>query len=219
MTNQDLINELELLDNDKYVSVSETEAKKKLNKKEIQEAEKEEKRKLIYEIQQEKLKNIKDKKSEIKNIDEEFTELHGKTKLENLNLIKQYILLFPAQLQDFKYKKSGSNEQLIEVINEIRAIVEIGTVDSFVMNSVYDTILMLENYTKPTKFNVIGLSNALKLNPNFNNLCKQVMLKHNIGSSMSPEMQLLMITTTTIYMTIQKNQQKSQIDQYLNQKI
>ena len=87
------------------------------------------------------------------------------------------------------------------------------------MSSVYDSIALLEPYSKPTRFNVIGLSNALKLNPNFNNLCKQVMLKHNIGSSMSPEMQLLMITTTTIYMTIQKNNNKSQIDQYLNQKI
>ena len=193
--------------------------KKKQSKKEIIESEKEEKRKMLFEIQQEKMKNIKEKKTEIKNTDEQYTEIHGKTKLQNQNLIKQYIILFPQQLADFKYKKNGSNEQLIEVLNEIRAIVEIGTVDSFVMNSVYDTILMLEAYTKPTKFNIIGLSNALKLNPNFNNLCKQVMLKHNIGCSMSPEMQLLMITTTTIYMTIQKNQNKSQIDQYLNQKI
>ena len=128
-------------------------------------------------------------------------------------------MLFPEQLQDFKYKKSGTNEQLIEVINEIRAIVEIGTVDTFVMSSVYDTIAMIEPYSKPTKFNIIGLSNALRINPNFNNLCKQVMLKYNIGTTMSPEMQLLMITTTTIYLTIQKNQNKSQIDQYLNQKI
>ena len=217
MSNLELIKELELLDNDKYVSEIETQKQKKQSKKEIIESEKEEKRKMLFEIQQEKLKNIKEKKTEIKN-EEEYTELHGKTKLENQNLIKQYIILFPHQLSDFKYKKNGSNEQLIEVLNEIRAIVEIGTVDSFVMNSVYDTILMLEPYTKPTKFNIIGLSNALKLNPNFNNLCKQVMLKHNIGSSMSPEMQLL-ITTTTIYLTIQKNQNKSQIDQYLNQKI
>ena len=219
MNNQELIDQLQDLDNDKYISEVETQKQKKQSKKDIQEAEKEEKRKLLFEIQQEKLKNIKEKKTEIKNTDEEYTQLNGKTKLESLHLIKQYILLFPGQLQDFKYKKTGTNEQLIEVLNEIRAIVEIGTVDSFVMNSVYDTILMIEPYSKPTKFNIIGLSNALKLNPNFNNLCKQVMLKHNIGSSMSPEMQLLMITTTTIYMTIQKNQNKSQIDQYLNQKI
>ena len=219
MNNQQLIDELEQLDNDKYISEVETQKQKKQSKKDIQEAEKEEKRKLLFEIQQEKLKNIKEKKTEIKNTDEEYTVLYGRSKLENLNLIKQYIILFPEQLQDFKYKKNGTNEQLIEVINEIRAIVEIGTVDLFVMNSVYDSIAMLEQYSKPTKFNVIGLSNSLKLNPNFNNLCKQVMLKHNIGSSMSPEMQLLMITSTTIYMTIQKNNNKSQIDQYLNQKI
>ena len=219
MNNQELINQLQDLDNDKYVSEVETQKQKKQSKKDVQEAEKEEKRKLLFEIQQEKLKNIKEKKTEIKNTDDEYTVLNGKTKLESLHLIKQYILLFPEQLQDFKYKKTGTNEQLIEVLNEIRAIVEIGTVDSFIMNSVYDSILMLEPYSKPTKFNVVGLSNALKLNPNFNNLCKQVMLKHNMGSSMSPEMQLLMITTTTIYLTIQKNQNKSQIDQYLNQKI
>ena len=219
MNNQELIDQLQDLDNDKYISEVETQKQKKQSKKDIQEAEKEEKRKLLFEIQQEKLKNIKEKKTEIKNTDDEYTVLNGKTKLESLHLIKQYILLFPEQLQDFKYKKTGTNEQLIEVLNEIRAIVEIGTVDSFVMSSVYDSIALLEPYSKPTRFNVVGLSNALKLNPNFNNLCKQVMLKHNIGSSMSPEMQLLMITTTTIYMTIQKNNNKSQIDQYLNQKI
>ena len=132
MSNLELIKELELLDNDKYISVAETEKQKKQSKKEIIESEKEEKRKLLFEIQQEKLKNIKEKKNEIKNTDDEYTELHGRSKLENQNLIKQYILLFPQQLQDFKYKKTGTNEQLIEVINEIRAIVEIGTVDSFV---------------------------------------------------------------------------------------
>ena len=106
MNNQELIDQLQDLDNDKYVSEIETQKQKKQSKKEIIESEKEEKRKLLFEIQQEKLKNIKEKKNEIKNTDEEFTQLIGKSKLENLNLIKKYILLFPEQLQDFKYKKN-----------------------------------------------------------------------------------------------------------------
>ena len=109
MNNQQLIDELEQLDNDKYVSEVETQKQKKQSKKDIQESEKEEKRKLLYEIQQEKLKNIKEKKTEIKNTGEEYTELHGKTKLENQNLIKQYIILFPHQLSDFKYKNNTAN--------------------------------------------------------------------------------------------------------------
>lgn len=75
--------------------------------------------------------------------------------------------IFREYLADFKYKKSSSNEQLIDVINEIRAIVEISTVDSFILSSVYDCIMMIEPYTKPTRYNVEGLAATLKLNPNF----------------------------------------------------
>ena len=48
MNNQQLIDELEQLDNDKYVSEVETQKQKKQSKKDIQEAEKEEKRKLLF---------------------------------------------------------------------------------------------------------------------------------------------------------------------------
>ena len=218
------IENLNELDNDKYVSQIETIKNKKIKDKEIEKEQKNDKRKLLLEIQQEKLENIKKDKLEKKvneNENENYTELYGKSKLENLNIIKQYQLLFTEQLADFKYKKSSTNEQLIEVINEIRAIVEISTVDSFILSSIYDCILMIEPYTKVTKFNLIGLSTTLKMNPMFNNLAKQVLLKYNMTSSASCEIQLIIIVTTSIYMTIQKNNTivRQNMNTFLNEKI
>ena len=107
------IENLNELDNDKYVSQIETIKNKKIKDKEIEKEQKNDKRKLLLEIQQEKLANIKKDKLEKKvneNENENYTELYGKSKLENLNIIKQYQLLFTEQLADFKYKKSSTND-------------------------------------------------------------------------------------------------------------
>ena len=220
MNTENEIQNLNDLDNDKYISKNETLKNTKLREKEIEKEQKNDKRKIIAEIQQQKLDDIKKHKLE-KNDDENYTELYGKSKLENLNTIKQYKLLFSEQLADFKYKKSSTNEQLVEIINEIKAIVEISTVDSFILSSVYDCILMIEPYTKVTRFNLEGLTNVLKLNPMFSNLAKQVLLKYNMTSGASCELQLIIVLSTSIYMTIQKNNSSTRknMNEFLNEKI
>ena len=220
MTNQDLINELELLDNDKYVSVSETEAKKKLNKKEIQEAQKEEKRQMQLDLQKQKIQNNEEKREEKKIKDaEQYSEIQGVSRLTKLNTIKKYKLLFQDELKDFTFKKNASSDELSIIITELQTIVELSSIDDFLLNSIYDTLLMLEPYTVPSKCNITGISTMLKLNPNFTSILKKLILKYDLSTSTSPEIQLIIIITTSLYMTIQKNQNKSQIDQYLNQKI
>ena len=211
---------LQELNNDTYISKIQTLKNKKLRDKEIEIEQKNDKRKLIAEIQQQKLDDIKKNKL-VKNDNENYTEIHGKTKLENLNTIKQYQLLFSDQLADFKYKKSSTNEQLVEIINEIKAIVEISTVDNFILSSVYDCILMIEPYTKVSRYNLEGLTNVLKMNPMFSNLAKQVLLKYNMMSGASCELQLIIVLSTSIYMTIQKNNSSTRknMDQFLNEKI
>ena len=78
---------------------------------------------------------------------------------------------------------------------------------------------MLEPYTVPTRCNITGISTMLKLNPNFTSILKKLILKYDLSTSTSPEIQLIIIVTTSLYMTIQRNQQNTQINEYLNQKI
>ena len=188
---------------------------KKLNKKEIQEAQKEEKRQMQLDLQKQK---IQDKEQKIKE-SEEYSEIQGVSRLTKLNTIKKYKLLFPDELKDFTFEKNASSDELSIIITELQTIVEFSSIDDFLLNSIYDTLLMIEPYTVPTRCNITGISTMLKLNPNFTSILKKLILKYDLSTSTSPEIQLIIIVTTSLYMTIQKNQNKSQIDQYLNQKI
>ena len=193
---------------------------KKLNKKEIQEAQKEEKRQMQLDLQKQKIQDKEEKREEKKIKDsEEYSEIQGASKLTKINTIKKYKLLFPDELKDFTYKKNSSSDELSIIISELQTIVELSSIDDFLLNSIYDTLSMLEPYTVPTRCNITGISTMLKLNPNFTSILKKLILKYDLSTSTSPEIQLIIIITTSLYMTIQKNQHKSQIDNYLNQKI
>ena len=213
--------ELEELNNDKYISKSETEKKKKENEKEIIKQTKKDKQKLQFDLLEEKIKNKKEE-SENKKIkeSENYTEIYG-SKLEQINTINKYKLLFPTELADFTYNKKSNSEQLAIIIEEIKTIVELQTVDSFLTNSIYDAIQSLEPYTKPTAYDISGISNILRTNPNVDKLLKQIILKHNLAGNTSPELQLLIIVITSTYMVIQQNKikKREEINQYLNQKI
>ena len=211
--------ELEELNNDNYVSKSETEKKKKENEKELNKQQKIDKKNLQTQLLEEKIKQKKEE-SENKKIkeSENYTEIYG-SKLEQINTINKYKLLFPTELENFTYNKKSNSEQLAIIIEEIKTIVELQTVDSFLTNSIYDAILMIEPYSKPTKYDISGISMALRVNPNVDKLLKQIILKYNFCGNTSPELQLLIIVVTTGYMTIQKNSNKESINKYLDQKI
>ena len=187
-----------------------------MNKKEIQDAQKEEKRQMQLDLQKQKIHDKEEKK--IKD-SEEYSEIQGASKLTKINTIKKYKLLFPDELKDFTYKKNLSSDELSIIISELQTIVELSSIDDFLLNSIYDTLLMIEPYTVPTRCNITGISTMLKLNPNFTSILKKLILKYDLSTSKSPEIQLIIIITTSLYMTIQKNQHKSEIDNYLNQKI
>ena len=213
------IDVLNKLNNDTYVSKSETEKKKKENEKEVNKQQKLDKKNLQTQLLEEKIKQKKEE-SENKKIkeSENYTEIYG-SKLEQINTINKYKLLFPTELADFTYNKKSNSEQLAIIIEEIKTIVELQTVDSFLTNSIYDAILMIEPYSKPTKYDISGISAALRVNPNVDKLLKQIILKYNFCGNTSPELQLLIIVVTTAYMTIQKNNNKDSINKYLDQKI
>jgi hypothetical protein len=123
-----------------------------------------------------------------------------------LKKIRQCKLLFSIELKTFKLKKSPSVEDLNLAIDEIQAILDSNTVDTFLTDSLINSIRIIEGATeKFENYNLSGLSDALKGNPQFKSLCTQLYLKYNIFSAIPPEYQLIFIISTTAYICKIKN--------------
>ena len=127
--------------------------------------------------------------------------------------------MFPTELKTFKIKKGSNVEELQAYILEIQIIIETNTIDSFLMDSVYSSLNLIEPLTVKTKFNIRGLSDLLKSNKQFNSLTKQIFLKYGCYSNVGPEYQCLLIIVSSVYITVNKNNNRNSIESYLNEKI
>ena len=224
--------ELNNLQNDKYISKIQLELDKK----------KEDKIKLDNEKQADKIRNreikaqkqiLEQEKINIKNEekiekekekleeDDEFnSQIIGRTRRELYNSISKYKELFKLELQHFKIKKNASVEELQSYISEMQVIIETTSIDSFLMDSLYTALGLIEPITKNTqKFNIIGLSDILKSNKQFNSLAKQMLLKYGCYSNVGPEYQVLLIIISSVYVIVNKNNNRESINNYLNEKI
>ena len=145
------------------------------------------------------------------------TEILGKDRRILLAKIQQYRILFPTELGKFKLKKKPTIDDLNDVISEMDAILDTSTVDGFVMDGIMQSFKVIEGASSHTRYNLSGLSDMLKNNKQFNSLVKQLYLKYQVFSKVPVEMQLGFIIMTTAYITIQKNKQRPQMEQYLNE--
>ena len=78
---------------------------------------------------------------------------------------------------------------------------------------------LIEPMTVKTKFNIRGLTDLLKSNKQFNILSKQIFLKYGFYSNVGVEYQCLLIIISSLYITVNKNNNRSSIESYLNEKI
>ena len=218
---------LKNLQNDKYISKSNLEKEEKINKKkqldDEKKIEKEQNKAFKAQnraIQQEKIdaKQQEKKEKEEQNEDDE-TQFLGKDRRQLLNRISQYRELFPSELKTFKIKKNSSIEELQAYIIEIQCVIETSSIDTFMMDSIYTVMNLIEPITAKTKFNVRGLTDLLKCNKQFNSLTKQIFLKYGCYSNVGPEYQCLLIIVSSVYITVNKNNNRSSIESYLNEKI
>ena len=141
---ENLVNQLENLQNDKYISKIQQEKQQKINKKQQLDDEKKnekEQNKAFKaqnrKIQQEKIdakQQEKKEKEEQQNEDDE-TQFLGKDRRKLLNKIAQYKELF-SELKTFKIKKGSSIEELQAYIIEIQCVIETSSIDTFLMDSV-----------------------------------------------------------------------------------
>lgn len=148
------------------------------------------------------------------------TEIMGKDKLILLNKIKQYKNLFPEELKTFKIKPKATITELKLYIEEMDIIISTNSVDAFLTDSILQCIKLMEIPTSQTKnLNISGLSDMLKANKQFNQLCKKLYLRYNCFEAVPDEYQLIILVATTAYVCRNKNAKKSEIDIYLNEEI
>jgi hypothetical protein len=132
--------------------------------------------------------------------------------------IKQYKILFPEELKKYKVKPNASILKLKEHLEEIEVLISLSSVDTFIMDSIFYSIKMVEGVSARTKnYNIEGLAEILKQNDQFLKLCKQLYLKYNTFEAVPAEYQLVMIVSTSAYICMQKNKHKSELNDILNQ--
>ena len=151
--------------------------------------------------------------------DENPTILIGRDRLFITKQINQYKVLFPNELSKFKVKKNANLDELNQALEECRALIEINSVDTFIMDSLLGSIKMIEGFTVDTSYDITSLSIMLKMNPEFQKLAKLLFIRYNIFNNIPIEYQMMMVVTTSIYLCIQKNNNKSSMNSYLNENI
>ena len=203
-----------------YQKEQELEQNREANLKQQKEAEKE-RIKYLKEAEKERSKQEKVNKQKINNDSELYSsdavEPQGKEKLLLLHKVKQYKNLFSDELKSYKIKPNCSIGELKGYIDDMDIIVNTSNVDQFITDSILQCIKLLEIPTSKLKnFNISGLSDLLKGNKEFHNLCKQMYLKYNVFSKIPPEYQLFILISTSSYICINKNKNKDSLEAYLN---
>ena len=220
-------NFLSELNNSNYQKEQEEEQQKEEKLKQSKELEKErikQEKEFMKQIEKESIKQERTNKSKINSDSELYsdtgTEIQGKDKLLLIHKIKQYKNLFPDELKTFKIKPNASINELKAYIDDMDIILSTSNVDQFLTDSILQCIKLIEIPTSKTKnFNITGLSDLLKANIQFHQLCKKLYLKYGCFDKIPEEYQLVILVSTTAYVCKNKNCNKSELEAYLNEKI
>ena len=215
------------LNNSNYQKEQEEEQQKEEKLKQSKELEKErikQEKEFMKQIEKESIKQERTNKSKINSDSELYsdtgTEIQGKDKLLLIHKIKQYKNLFPDELKTFKIKPNASTNELKAYIDDMDIILSTSNVDQFLTDSILQCIKLIEIPTSKTKnFNITGLSDLLKANIQFHQLCKKLYLKYGCFDKIPEEYQLVILVSTTAYVCKNKNCNKSELEAYLNEKI
>ena len=213
---------LEEMENDKYVNQIEIDKKQEIEDKKQDKIDKKQ-NKINSKITKEQKMEDKQRKIEEKNKEKQEkinesteTEIIGKTKRSLINKINKYKKLFKTELSDYRINKNASEDELKNHITNIQDLLDSTQVDEYINDSIYHCIKMIEPLTCNSKrYNITGLSTMLKMNPQFDSMCKKLMLKYNCFLQTPIEYQFLMCISTTIYLTIQMNQSKPTLNEFL----
>ena len=147
------------------------------------------------------------------------TEIIGKDKRVLLSKLNQYKLLFPDQLKTFKIKPNSSLEELQSALKEAEIIVETGNLETFLTDSILQSLKVIEGGSTLTKYDISGLSDALKKNNQFHSLVKQLYVKYSVFSKVPAEYSLVILVSTTAYTCFIINQRKKELNRFLDETV
>ena len=220
------------LTNTKFVSKSVIEKNEKERKAAEKEREKEEKKQQQQIKQQERSAAAAEKAAEraekkaAKAVDDDLfstkgTELYGRDKLELMSKIQQYKVLFSdnKKIAAMKVKKNASVDELQAYVAECDAIIDTDCVETFITESILQTISMAEFASTRTKYNIKGLSKMLRESPQFSKLCKQLYVKYKVFGSVPPEAQMGLLIMSSTWVCLEKNKKESHNQSTLNSTI
>ena len=210
-----------------YQKEQQEEENREANLKQQKELEKErakalkEQQKYMQQLEKEKVRNNKAKINGDSDLYSDTpTEINGKEKLILLHKIKQYKTLFADELKTFKIKPSATVSELKQYIDDIDVIVSTSDVDQFLTDSILQCIKLIEIPTSRTKnYNISGLSDLLRSNKQFHQLCKKLYLKYGCFEKIPEEYQLLVLVATTAWICRNKNLNKDSLEAYLNEPV
>lgn len=162
-------------------------------------------------------KKAKEPKDEL--FDNVGSEILGKEKRILINKINQYKALFPEELKQFKIKKGATIEDLENAVSECDAIISTGNVENFMTDSILACVHMVEGTTQRTKYDISGLSEILRNNPQFHKLAKQLYIKYKVFADVPPETQMLLLVATSTWIALETNKKRSTVNNFLNQSV
>ena len=213
---------LDGLNNDKYISQTEIDLQNKQIELERKEQEKINKQNTKMYTSTRPVKNIRiTHKEDVDDEDDLFsakpTIIHGKEKLVLIKKCQSYKIMFKNELKTFKIKKNATAEELNNAIDEMQNIIECTSTDEFITEGILQSLKLVEGVTANYKnYNLSGLSDMLKLNPEFKSLCKQLYLKYGSFTNISPEYKMIFLVSTTAYIVKNKNKNKIEINDFLD---
>ena len=150
---------------------------------------------------------------------EKGTIIQGRNKLMLMKKVVQYKSVFKDELKAFKIKKDANEKELETALIEMQTIIEIGSVDSFLMDSILQIVKVIESTSSLTPYDVSGLSVILNQNKEFSRLMKMLFLKYGCFSKIPIEMSIILLVGTSSMLCINKNKNKDKINQFLDEKI
>lgn len=197
---------------------------KLLFQQEAREAKREIREKKVKDLTEARLSKKQSKENKKNGVDDDpddlfsgnATPILGKEKILLLKKVAQYKSLFPQELKTFKIKKNPTPLELTAALEEMAVLVEVSSMDGFLMDSVFSCMKLVEGASSKTSHDIRGCADMLKQNKEFHKLAKTLFIKYNVFSSVPPEFQLLLLVSTTAYMCSQKNKSHSAINDYLN---
>jgi hypothetical protein len=98
----------------------------------------------------------------------------------------------------------------------MEALVEVDSVESFMIDSLLQSVKMIEGISSRTPADITGLADVLGKNPEFVKLTKLLFIKYGVFSRVPTEYQLIFIVATSTYLVMHQNKAKKNLERYLN---